>query len=144
MSFDPTQADFYGQVSRGLWYTETDIAQVLIQHGADVTAEDNTRSTPLHVASSEGYGKAMELLLTQGADVNAQDGRHSTPLHLAVSFSLGSKSNNDAQDAVRLLLSHDANVDIEDDTGRTPSQIASSSGPSEITELLSNYQVKGE
>ena len=31
---------------------QADIVQVLTQHGADVAAQDNTRSTPLHLASS--------------------------------------------------------------------------------------------
>ena len=55
--------------------------QVLIEHGADVTVQDITYSTPLHLASLKECGKTVKLLLTQGADISAQDGRQSTPLH---------------------------------------------------------------
>jgi ankyrin repeat protein len=114
---------------------KADIVQVLIQHGADVAAQDNTGSTPLHLASSKRSGKTVELLLGHGADVNARDGKYSTPLHLAASSRSAMKGN-----VVPLLLSHGANVNAKDDGGQTPFQIASSSGLSEITELLSNYE----
>ena len=70
---------------------KADIVQLLIQHGADVTARDNTRSTSLHLASSKGSGKTAELLLKHVANFDAQDERHSTPLHLAVSSRLDLK-----------------------------------------------------
>jgi ankyrin repeat protein len=108
------------------------IAQVLIRHGADVTARDETRSTPLHLALSKGNGDTVKLLVQHGADVNAQDERHSTPLHLAASSHLALQGN-----VVHLLLSHGANAGAKDDRGRTPFQIASSEGLSEIAELLS-------
>ena len=57
--------------------------QVLLEHGADITAQDDTQSTPLHLASSEGWVDVMQILLEHGADVNARDRRHSTPLDLA-------------------------------------------------------------
>jgi len=164
VTLDPARADVYGQDEKFLRLMaiqraksdekadkkadkktaekadeKADIMRVLIQHGADVTAQDNTRSTPLHLASSKGSGKTVRLLLRHGADVNAQDGRHSTPLHLAASSRSALKGN-----VVHLLLSHGANVDAKDDRGQTPFQIASSRGISEITELLSDYQIKAE
>jgi len=205
LTLDPARIDVYGQDEKFLMLTaiqrvksdekaderadeRADIVQVLIQHGADVTAQNNTRSTPLHLASSKRSGNTVKLLLRHGADVNAQDGRNSTPLQLAASSRLALKGN-----VVHLLLSHGANVDAKDDRGltpfqiassrrgcvvertpfqvassrgprltarrlgnsvsdcvvertleRTPFQIASSRGLSDITELLSDYQVRGE
>ena len=57
--------------------------QVLIQHGADVAAQDNTGSTPLHLASSSGRIDTVRLLLKHSVDVNAHDESRKTPLHLA-------------------------------------------------------------
>ena len=57
--------------------------QVLLEHGADITAQDDTQSTPLHLASSEGLVDIMQILLEHGADVNARNLSHRTPLDLA-------------------------------------------------------------
>ena len=58
---------------------------------------------------------------------------------LATSSYLAFKGN-----VVHLLLSYGANADAQDDRGQTPFQIALLSGRSEIIELMSNYQVRGE
>ena len=108
--------------------------QVLIRHGADVTARDNTQSTPLHLASSKWCAEAVNLLIRHGADVDSRNGNQSTPLHLAASSHLALKGT-----IVRLLLRHGANIDAKDDEGRTPLEIASSEGNSWIAKLLSDH-----
>lgn len=50
-----------------------------------MTAQDDTQSTALHLASSIGSAETVQLLIKHGADVNAQDNSHRTPLHLASS-----------------------------------------------------------
>lgn len=110
-------------------------ARVLLEHGADVNARDDTHSTPLHLASYMGNGKAVGLLIQHGADVNAQDERQRTPLHRVVSSCLTLR-----REIVHLLLCNGANVGAEDDKGRTPFQIASSSGLYEIAESLQLHQ----
>ena len=146
MTLDPARADVNGQDESLLKHTaiqrvkfdeKADIVQVLIQHGADVTARDWNHSTPLHLASFKGSGKTVKLLLREKADVNAQDGKGSTPLHLAASSRLASEGN-----VVHLLLSNGANVDARDNKGQTPYQIASAGGHSEITKVLSEYRVR--
>jgi ankyrin repeat protein len=59
--------------------------QLLIKHGADVTAQDKTLSTPLHLAAFSGSFETVRLLLDHGAGVRALDESHKTPLHLASS-----------------------------------------------------------
>jgi ankyrin repeat protein len=68
------------------FYEIADTVQVLIEHGADVTMQDDAHSTPLHLASSKGSFETVQLLLQHGADVAAQDGNNRTPLHLASSW----------------------------------------------------------
>ena len=60
--------------------------RLLIEHGVDVTARDESHSTALHLASSFGRLEIVRLLLEHGADVTAQDVSGRTPLHLASSW----------------------------------------------------------
>jgi ankyrin repeat protein len=108
---------------------------ILIRHGADVTALDDTHSTPLHLASSKGSADTVGLLIQHGADVNAQNRDLSTPLHLAASSRLALEGT-----IVRLLLRHGANIDSTDSEGRTPLDITSSAGNSWIVKVLSDHR----
>ena len=55
------------------------IVQLLLKRGADVNAQNNNYSTPLHLATSSEIAR---LLLQYGADIDARDQNHRTPLHL--------------------------------------------------------------
>ena len=61
-----------------------DTMRVLIDHGANVAAQDETRSIPLHLAAFWCNVQAVQLLIEHGDDVLAQDGNHRTPLHHAL------------------------------------------------------------
>ena len=115
------------------------IVLFLIRHGADVTARDDTHSTPLHLVSSKDKESAIVvyMLIRHGADVNAPNMDGSTPLHMAASSRLALEST-----IVRLLLLHGANVDAMDSKGRTPLDIATSEGNSWIAKVLSDYKEK--
>ena len=62
------------------------IVRVLLEYDADVAAQDNTRSTPLHFAACSGSPEAVQLLIEHGADVAARDDSLETPLHLTSSW----------------------------------------------------------
>ena len=64
-----------------------EIVRLLLAQGADVTAKDNSLSTPLHLASSLGIPEMVKLLIERGADITAEDGRRRTPLHVACALS---------------------------------------------------------
>jgi len=93
--------------------------QLLIEHGAEVHAEDDTHSTPLHLASALPWGnlRTVQLLIQHGADVNTQDGNRST-LHLA--------SSKGKLEIVQLLIKHGADVNAEDGTHSIPLHLATS------------------
>jgi ankyrin repeat protein len=50
---------------------EAETAQLLIKHGADVHARDQSQSTPLHLALSNRDAEIAQLLIKHGADVHA-------------------------------------------------------------------------
>jgi len=59
--------------------------RLLIKHGAGVSVQDKTHSTPLHLAAFSGSSETVRLLLEHSADVTVLDGSRKTPLHLASS-----------------------------------------------------------
>jgi ankyrin repeat protein len=59
--------------------------RLLIDHGADIAAQDEAHSTPLHLAALCGGTETVQLLIEHGASVTAQDRSKKTPLHLASS-----------------------------------------------------------
>jgi len=80
------------QLHTALYNQKADTVRLLIEHGVDVTAQDGSHSTPLHLASSLGSLEIVRLLIEHGADVTAQDVSHRTPLHLVSSWVRTTKS----------------------------------------------------
>jgi len=114
------------------------VAQLLLEHGANINARNEEGHTPLHqalVRLDDGCGahffNTIQLLLEHGADVDALDDAQSTPLHVASVY--GSAK------ATRLLLDHGANVHLKNNEGHTPSQVALAKGYEEIMWLLSEH-----
>ena len=89
-----------------------DVARLLLEHGADVSARTNRGSTTLHVAASYGRVEVVRVLLEYGANLDAEDNKGRTPLHDA--------ADNGRVEIVRMLLEHSADADLKDNEGRTP------------------------
>ena len=53
---------------------------LLIAHGAKVTAKNNEKATALHMAAEEGCEDCVQSLLAAGADIDAQTKTGDTPL----------------------------------------------------------------
>ncbi|KAH8994729.1 ankyrin repeat-containing domain protein [Lactarius hatsudake] len=80
-----------------------EIIRLLLSHGADTRAEDNSGMTPLHLAAEFGAStEVMKLLIRHGADVNAKTDDLRTPLHLA--------SQIESLEIVRFLVEHGADI----------------------------------
>lgn len=61
-----------------------EVARLLIQRGADVTAVDSAGLTPLHHAAAGGNVEIVSMLLDRGARVDARDEQGQTPLDYAL------------------------------------------------------------
>jgi ankyrin repeat protein len=59
------------------------IALLAVELGGDVNQRDTSGNSALHLASSKGFNRVIELLVARGADVNARNERDQTPLAVA-------------------------------------------------------------
>ena len=123
VTLDPARADVYGRGKRpssnSLFFGEcVDLVQVLIEHGADLIAQDDTGSTPLHLVSSKGSARTVRVLIKHGAGVSARNGNHEIPLHLA--------SSSGSTETVRLFLRRGVEVNAQDWSHKMPLHLASS------------------
>ena len=89
--------------------------KLLIDAGANLEAVDLNGYTPLQFAANFANAEIVSLLVDAGANVNAVTNYGSTALHLA------------ASDCVEVLLAAGADIDVRDNSGRTPFDNALSS-----------------
>jgi ankyrin repeat protein len=100
----------------------------LIEHGADLTAENNDRWTPLHLASQRGGVDVARMLIERGADLTARNNKGETPLHLA--------SSRGNVEVARMLIEHGADMTARDNGGRTPLYLALEMGHVDVGRML--------
>jgi ankyrin repeat protein len=84
----------------GIEWVHGNLAEFLIEKGADVNARNESGDTPLHKAASCGHGYLIEVLLSNGANMDAKNGDGNTPLHLAI--------EHEQSQVVELLHGHGA------------------------------------
>ena len=87
-----------------------DMVDMLVENGADLAAQGEFSYPPLHLACAEGHLECVETLLRH-LDVDVLDGCGRTPLQEAV--------QGGHPDVVSLLLDRGADVNVQDDRGRT-------------------------
>lgn len=95
-----------------------EIAQLLLDHGANANAEDRFLRTPLHLVAGghysiqEGGIRVARLLLEHGVDITAQDSNRETPLHAA--------SSSGRLEIAQMLLERTI---VTNDQGQNPSHL---------------------
>ena len=85
--------------------SNTDVCQILLQHGANVAAPNSYGETPLHLAAANETAAAVDmcrLLLAHGASVDTADGQSKVPLDIAEER--GGQRPREQQDALCILL----------------------------------------
>ena len=107
--------------------------QTLIEHNAVIHSRNRTGMTPLYAAAGLHDHIIMQVLLDHGANPNAQDDDNSTPLHHL------SSSQRGTVEGARLLLRHGAIIDVKDNEGRTPLQLALMHGCEDIVTCLKEH-----
>ena len=104
------------------------VVRLLLDHGADTSAQNRFGWTPLFCAAIRGNEEVVHLLLDRGADVAAKSSSGWTPLHGASHWGCG--------DVARQLLDHGADTSPKDNYERTPTDLAKARAHHKIVAML--------
>ncbi|KAH9162801.1 ankyrin repeat-containing domain protein, partial [Lactarius sanguifluus] len=89
------------------------VAQMLLDHQAEVDCRNATGQTPLHLVSIRKFGEHEDRCeVERGADMMAQDEDGATPLHFASCYARA--------EITQLLLYHGSNAQAENTQGQSP------------------------
>ncbi|XP_014295007.1 poly [ADP-ribose] polymerase tankyrase isoform X2 [Microplitis demolitor] len=98
-------------------YNNLEVAEYLLERGADVNAQDKGGLIPLHNASSYGHLDIAALLIKYNTVVNATDKWGFTPLHEA--------AQKGRTQLCALLLAHGADPFLKNQEGQSPIDLSS-------------------
>jgi len=106
----------------------SEVARVLLEHGADTETRDNETYSPLERSSVNGHVEVLRVLLENHADVNFLDKNNYTALHSA--------SVNGQVAVARVLLGNGADPNAKTTNNETPLHFAGYEG---VTRILLEY-----
>ncbi|MDB6063834.1 MAG: Ankyrin repeat-like protein [Pedosphaera sp.] len=95
-------------------YRSMEIAQILLEHGADANLKNSEGQTALLGAVQQNDEKMVQLLLEHAADANAADKKGNTSLNWEISHS------EPQLQIAELLLAHGADANARDESGKSP------------------------
>lgn len=105
-----------------------DLAQDLVQRGADLEARDERGYSPLILAAFKGRMAVLRILLERGADAKAQDRHGNSALMFAAQWG--------DLEAVKLLLAAGADLSARGQNGYTALKIAKLCSQLEVVQFL--------
>ncbi len=106
----------------------TEIAQLLIEKGANIEATTLKKMTPLHYAVGNKNYEVAQLFIKHKANINAKSSEGGCPLHLATNLGL--------LKVVQLLITNNAIIDAVNYDGATPLHFAAHQEHFEVAQLL--------
>jgi ankyrin repeat protein len=106
----------------------SNVARVLLRHGANIEVRDKYDWSPLDLASRGGHVGIVRMLLEHGANVKILDKDNYTALHLA--------SGSGHSVVVRMLLEHGADANAKRNDEQTPLHLANNL---EVAQVLLEY-----
>ena len=109
-------------------YGHIEVARILLEFGADLTAQNRDWETPLHVALRDGQVEVACMLLEFGADPTAQNENGDTLLHVA--------SRVGQVQVAHMLLDRVADLAAQNEDGETPLHLALLRGHVEVAGML--------
>lgn len=105
-----------------------EIAQLLLNSGANINGRDSLKRTPLMMLDDDATPELLQLLLRYGAKINLTDKKGATALaHFA---------EYDEPDMVRLFVSAGANANAVNKAGETALMAAAAAGNVEVVKAL--------
>jgi ankyrin repeat protein len=137
-----------------------ELAELLLDHGANISAKGCAGETPLYVAASACLAPVVEMLLSRGANVRETSNTGNTTLHaiaesaiakcnidIADRFKCSCKLRHEAEEAhghedhsksdcIAMMLKHGADMDARNDLGQTPLSLAVQSGTEDVVAIL--------
>ena len=112
------------------------IVKMLVEAGAEVSATDNKGATCLTMAVQHWHTETVRYLVgLKDVDVNSAVDGDFTALHWAITETYGTVGEGRAE-MVQVLIDAGADVDTEDNTGRSPLHLASREGNMAIVKML--------
>jgi ankyrin repeat protein len=111
------------------------IVRLLLDKGANPEKSDTTGKSPICYAVARGYANVTRLLLDHSINVNARYGNELTALMWAAGHEDGA-GTSDVKDVIELLIARGAQLNDQDNRGRTALMIAASLGHEKAIDVL--------
>ena len=118
------------------WNGHRDVAEVLLDHRADIDAATNRNETPLNMACWNGHLPITKLLLDRGCAINAPNKDGDTALHCACWVG--------STECVKELLAHGADTSIKRKGGSIPLDLAKAKKHQTVIDLFMEYKKHSE
>ena len=112
-----------------------DTVLLLLERGADVEFRSSNGQTPLYMASSRGHTTIVQSLISHSADLNAECDNNYGPWHV-VWTPLLVATRNGRLEAVRVLLESVADMNYQDNLGKSVMHLALRHPSTDLAKLL--------